>query len=261
MRLKSLLFLGLVLAATGVQIGLGVWQWQRLGEKRAFLAAMEKAAADEPANFERSDPAMWSRVTLTGRYLHERTSYVRTSRPEAKPGDRQAGGFGVLVMTPFITRRCDSKGERCVLVNIYVNRGFLPTPPDGRLPAFDRPEEPVTITGFLRPAEKTGLFQPAGDPARGIWFQRDTEAMALANGLPGARETGIAGYSYDRFIDREAGARETAPPHGIDAVSFLKNVPNNHFSYALTWWGLAATNIAVLVAFLFSRRKRRDEAP
>jgi surfeit locus 1 family protein len=61
---------------------------------------------------------------------------------------------------------------------------------------------------------------------------------------------------YDRFIDRQAGREETAPPFGIEVQDFLKAIPNNHFEYALTWWALAATNVLILGIFLASRRKR-----
>lgn len=260
MSLRRVAFIVFIGAITLFQVALGVWQWGRMGEKRAFIAAIEKAAAGEPITFEKGGVPRWSRVTLTGRYLHDRTSYVRTSRPEAKPGEAQAGSFGVVVMTPFVTRRCDIKGERCALMNIYVNRGFVPTPPDGKIPHFDKPDDPVTIIGFLRPGEKTGLFQPGGDPARGVWFQRDTEAMALANRLPGADNAGAASYLYAEFIDRQAQPGEKLAPFGIEPAAFLKAIPNNHFQYAMTWWALAATNLLVLAFFLGAQKKKDQSA-
>lgn len=249
MSLRQKAFLAFIGLATAVQAGLGIWQWQRLGEKEALIAGIAAAAKAEPRVL--AGAPLWSRVSLTGRYLHQHTAYVRTSRPDK---GRQQGGFGVIVMTPMVTRLCNTEG-RCTLANVYVNRGFVPTPPDGRIPAFDKPDEPVTITGFIRPGEKPGLFGPANDPARKVWFTRDVEAMARAAELPGTEAP--SGSPYDRFVDREAVAGEKAP-FGLEVQSFLTSVPNNHRQYAFTWWGLALTNIIALGFFLFRRRSRHE---
>jgi surfeit locus 1 family protein len=166
-----------------------------------------------------------------------------------------ASGFGVLVMTPFVYRDCAPEGA-CKLATIYVHRGFLPTPPDGRIPVYDRPEETIRLVGFVRPSEKPGLFQPGNDPARKIWFQRSIEEMAVQANLFGAGKPGDAAFT--RFIDREAAPGETAPPIGIDVPEFLKAIPDNHFGYALTWWALAATNVIFLVFFVLARRKPKS---
>lgn len=256
MSLRTKAFLVFILAITLFQAGLGFWQWQRMGEKQAFLAAIEQGAKAAPKPL--SEAKLWDRVTIEGRYLHDKTAYLRTSRPEVKPGERDAlgrvpaSGFGVAVMTPFVTRLCGADGK-CALTTVYVHRGFVPTPPDGRIPAFDRPEEPVTITGFMRPSERPSLFQPGNTPARGIWFHRTIEEMAKVAGLFNAE---AQPSPYDRFIDREAAAGENAPPHGILIADFIRAVPNNHFQYALTWWALALTNMLVMAAYLLSRRKR-----
>lgn len=249
MSFKVKAFLVFILIATAVQAGLGTWQWQRLGEKEALIAGITASAKSEPRSL--SGAPMWSRVTLTGRYLHQHTAYIRTSRPD-KAG--QPGGFGVMVMTPFVTRLCNAEG-RCALSNVHVNRGFVPTPPNGRIPAYEKTEETVTITGFVRPGEKPGWFGPSNDPARKVWFTRDTEAMARAAELPGALSPSES--LFNRFIDREAIAGEKAPL-GLDAGAFVMSVPNNHRQYAFTWWGLALTNIIALGFFLFRRRSRQE---
>ncbi len=258
MSLRTKAFIGFIAAITLFQAGLGVWQWNRRAEKQGFITAIETSAAGAPKSY--AEAQFWNRVELTGRYLHDKTAYVRSSRPEPKPGERNAqgqrlpaGSFGVVVMTPFVTRICRVNGP-CTLTTVYVNRGFVPTPPDGNIPAFERPEEPVTLTGFLRPSEKASLIQPGNTPARGVYFFRTTEEMAKAAGLFGADLPSAS--PYDRFIDRQATPGETAPPYGIEVADFLKAIPNNHFQYALTWWALALTNLIVLGFFLVSRRKR-----
>jgi surfeit locus 1 family protein len=242
MSLKRKLFVVFILGVSLVEFGLGLWQWNRRSEKAAFVAAMEKAASGPAVPF--AGAPLWSKVQITGRYLHQHTAYVTTSR---------ASGFGVLVMTPLVTRICAPDG-RCALSNIYVNRGFLPTAPDGKITAHERSEAPVTLTGFLRPSEAPSLFQPSNDPARKIWFGRDVAAMAKAAQLPGAEAP--SGSPYERFIDREFVTGEAAP-FGIEAQGFLKAIPDNHMTYVLTWWGLMLTNLVVLGVFL--RKKKQDD--
>jgi len=261
MSFKSKAFIGFIGAITLFQASLGVWQWNRRAEKRDFIAAIEKASEGQPKPL--AEAKIWDRVEIIGRYLHDKTTFVRSSRPDPKPGERgadgkplPAGSFGVVVMTPFVTRLCGVDGQ-CKLTTLYVNRGFVPTPPNGRIPPFERPEEPVTLTGFLRPSEKASFLQPGNDPAKGTYFFRTIEEMAKASGLFGAE---AAASPYDRFLDRQAAPGESAPPYGIAVKDFLKAIPNNHFEYALTWWALGATNLIVMGFFLLSRRKR-DSPP
>lgn len=256
MSVKSRLFLGFIGLVTVFQAGLGFWQWQRRSEKAAFIAALSRAI-ESPAEPYRATTPAWRRVTLEGRYLNQHAAYVRTSRPAPKSGARgemPTSGFGVFVMVPFVYRDCAADGA-CRLANVYVNRGFLPTPPDGRLPAHARPDEPVTITGIVRPAEVPGLFQPGNDPARKVWFHRSVAEMAWMAGLPAAQDAKAAEAAFPIFIDREAGPSEAAPPFGLEAKALLATIPDNHLQYALTWWGLALTNVVALGVFLRSRRR------
>lgn len=261
MSLRQKSFLVFILLITVFQAGLGFWQWQRLEEKETFLKRVAAAAKATPKPL--AEAQLWDRVTVTGRFAHDRASYVRTSRPESKPGSPNAlkgSGFGVFVMTPFITRTCDAAGK-CTISNIYVNRGFLPTRSDGKLPAFDRNPEVTTITGLLRPSEAEGLFPPRNEPGRQVWFFRSTDQMARAVGLPGAETPDGARQAYGRFVDLQAQPDEKDPPYGVEPEAFLASIPNNHFQYALTWWGLALTNVVVLAFFLASRRRRGTNPP
>lgn len=264
--IKTWIFIGFIAAITLFQAALGFWQWNRRAEKRDFIAAIDKAAQGAPKKL--AEARLWERVEMTGRYLHDKTAYVRSSRPEPKPGERNAqgkaipaGSFGVVVMTPFVTQVCGSD-QRCTLTTIFVNRGFVPTPPNGKIPPFGRPDEPLTLIGFLRPSEKASFLQPGNDPARGVYFFRTTEEMARAAGLFGANEASPTPYTrfVDRQISTEGGeAGETEPPFGIEVKDFLKAVPNNHYEYALTWWALALTNIIIMGFFLVSRHKPESE--
>lgn len=245
MSLKLKLFVAFILAASLVEGALGIWQWDRRAQKTAFIAAMEQAAKSPAVPF--AGAALWQRVEVSGKFLNQHVAYVRTSQ---KRGSESV--FGVLVMVPLATRICGPDG-RCTLQTVYVNRGFLPTAADGKIPAYERPEEPVTLVGILRPSETASLFQPSNDPAKKVWFNRDTLAMAKVAQLPGSEAA--SGTPYERFVDREA-VKDESPPFGIDAKALVANIPDNHFTYALTWWGLMLTNLVVLGFFLF---RRKDE--
>lgn len=244
MSVRRGIFVAFMLGAAAVLFGLGWWQWQRRTEKAAFIAAMEQASR-APAVPLAGAP-LWQRVTLEGRYLHQHVAYVRTSRLQGSGSE-----FGVKVMVPFVTRICGAEG-RCTLTTLYVDRGFLPTTPDGKIPAYDRPEEALTLVGILRPAEATSMLQPGNDPAKGVWFGRDIAAMAKAKGLAGAE----GASPYDRFVEREASSGES-PPFGLEVKALAASIPDNHLSYALTWWGLMLTDLLVLIFFL--RRRRESE--
>lgn len=271
MRGRSLLFfMAFTLVGTLVLLGLGTWQWQRRTEKREFIAAIEAAAKGPPNSFARAQ--IWDRVTITGRFLPDRIAYVRTSRPAPKPGERDSrgrvpmSGFGVWVMQAFEYRttgcmppKCwpNCPDQPCPTDIMLISRGFLPTPPNGSIPSFETPQGEVTLTGFLRPAEKEGIFPPYNNPAKGVFFFRDAGQIAAFLKLPNAPKASDSLPAFATFIDREALPDETAPPFGVEVKDFLKAIPNNHLEYAITWWSLAATNIAVTGFFLFARRRRK----
>ncbi|MGL5447070.1 MAG: SURF1 family protein [Rhabdaerophilum sp.] len=263
MRGRGLIwFLAFTMIGTIVLVALGTWQWQRRADKRAFIAAIETAAKGAPKPFERAQ--IWDRVTITGRFLPSKIAFVRTSRPAPKPGERDSrgrvpvSGFGVWVVQAFEPRdgARDSTGT---ILPVLVSRGFLPTLPNGEIPSFETRTGEITLTGFLRPAEKAGLFPPQNQPDKGRYFFRDSEQMALAMQLPGAIHAEAVSYLYAQFLDREAEPGESTPPFGVEVKDFLRAIPNNHLEYAITWWSLAATNLAVTGVFLTSRRRRRDE--
>ena len=257
-------FIAFMLAAVAVLLALGTWQWNRRAEKQAFIASIAAAANAAPKTLAHAK--LWDRVTITGRFLPDKVAYIRTSRPAPKPGERDSrgrvpvSGFGVVVMQAFEYRDAP-KDEHGKTYSVLVSRGFLPTPPHGAVPAFETPQGEVTLTGFLRPAEKEALFPPHNDPAKGVFFFRDTGQIAQYLGLAGMLDMSDSAHAASpSFIDREASPDEIAPPFGVEVKDFLKAIPNNHLEYALTWWGLALTNIAVMVSVLVARRRKERSA-
>lgn len=265
MRGRSLaLFIGFTLIGTAVLLALGGWQWQRRTEKRAFIARIAEAAAQVPKPLH--EARIWDRVTVSGRFDPRRSVFIRTSRPAPKPGERDSrgqvpvSGFGVMVISLFHAEFCDT--DACSPREILINRGFLPTPPSGEIPALSVPSGRVTLTGFLRPSEREGLFPPHNDPSKGVYFFRTTEQIARSFSVGRMLPDGKLAHPALMFmasVDVQAEVHENASPYGIDAADMLRSIPNNHLEYAITWWSLAATNVVVAVFFLASKRRRRDE--
>ena len=102
----------------------------------------------------------------------------------------------------------------------------------------------VTFTGLLRHADEQTMFVPDNDPGRNIWYWRDIDAMAATLGADAPRV-----HKY--VVDAEA---EPAPPGGWPKGGVTRlELPNRHLEYALTWYGLAGTLVAVFIAFVVTR--------
>jgi surfeit locus 1 family protein len=94
----------------------------------------------------------------------------------------------------------------------------------------------------MRPPESRNLFTPPDEPDNNLWFTRDPAALAAH-----WRLADVAPFS----VDADATPNLGGWPKGGATVM---NIPNNHLSYALTWFGLAATLAAVAVAFIWRRQ-------
>ena len=240
MRAKiRLLLIGLLgLTCAGGFGALGVWQLKRMSWKQALIERIETrtraAAVPAPA------PAAWGgvsgdeyrRVTLSGRFLHEREALVQAVT-------ERGGGF--WVMTPLVT----DAG-----FTVLVNRGFVP--PERRDPASraaGSPDGPVAVSGLLRLPEPGGGFLRSNDPAAGRWYSRDVAAIAAA-----AKLGPVAPYFVDADETPNPGG---APVGGLTVLRFS----DNHLVYALTWFALALM-AAAAAAFVApagpGRRKRSD---
>ena len=216
-----------------VLIGLGTWQMQRLHWKEGLLAQIAErtvaapvSLADAMARIEAGDDVEYLRVRAEGTYdhAHERTLF--------QTHDGQPGWH---VYTPLIT------ADGLVLM---VNRGFVSL--DAKDPAA-RPESlvsgPVTVTGLVRKPGTKGLFSPDNNPAKNEWYWHDLAAMTA----------GLGHDVYPFLLDAEAGGDPGDVP--IDGTTIV-NLPNKHFGYALTWYGLAGTLVLVYVPFVLSRLKK-----
>lgn len=241
---RSLIWPGVfALAALAILLSLGVWQLQRLAWKEGLLARLESRMAAAPVALppQADWPALvrgdfeYRRVRATGTLLHDREVYI--FRAGGGQGTRGRGP-GYHVLTPLRL-----EGGAFVL----VNRGFVPE----RLkdPATRKDTAPpgtVTVTGLLRAPEGRNAFTPPDKPQQRIWYTRDPEAMGAQLGL-----RRVAPFVIDQDLRTDLAADQW-PKGGAARI----NIPNNHLSYALTWFGLALTLLGVFGAFAWRRMQR-----
>lgn len=223
--------------------GLGVWQLQRLEWKEALMARIA-ARRDAPPT-PLPPPAEWAglepddydyrRVTLRGVFDHGKESYLFRASATGSAGD----GPGYEVVTPL---RLDGGGV------VFVNRGFVPAEKkDPATRAAGRIAGETTLYGLMRRPEARNWFTPADEPEKNLWFTRDPAALSAHWGL-----SGVAPFS----IDADAAENPGGWPKG--GATVLK-IPNNHLSYALTWFALAATLAAMTAVFIVRREGARHD--
>jgi surfeit locus 1 family protein len=171
----------------------------------------------------------YRRVTLHGVFDHARESYLFRASATGAAG----GGPGYEVLTPL---RVDGGGV------VFVNRGFVPaekqdpaTRPEGQLTGE------VAVTGLMRGPESRNLFTPPDEAEKNLWFSRDPAALAAHWG-----EKDAAPFS----VDADATPNPGGWPKGGATVM---TIPNNHLSYALTWFALAATLAGVASVYVWRR--------
>ena len=233
-------FVVLILALVAVCIGLGTWQVLRLQEKEAQLARIAERSELPPqplppvSEWVGFDANAWDyrRTILVGTFDHAQTILVFTSLSEARGKE---SGPGYWVMAPLVLR---DGGV------VWVNRGFVPESlsavfADGGAP----PSGMVTVTGLIRHPEKENAFTPGTERADRIEWIRNPDRFsaisdpALAPVLPA-------------YVDADVNPGGGLPQGGETKF----DLPNRHFEYALTWYGLAAVALFMLGAWLFGRR-------
>jgi surfeit locus 1 family protein len=221
----------LVASALGITAltALGLWQLDRREWKEALLADLELALSPSADALDLASAELlletrdYIRVQLKGRFDHSQERYLFAVL------EREAGWH---VITPFITT-----DRRLVL----VNRGFAP---DRLKDPRTRPESTlngdIELSGLLRPKPRAGMFTPANQPARNIWYWADLDALKASFELPYSLQP-VEGIVLALGPGRAPWPQPVPPDPSA--------IPNNHLQYALTWFALAAA-LAVMTFLL-----------
>jgi surfeit locus 1 family protein len=229
-----------------ILIGLGVWQLERKAWKENLIATVNARISEPPqalpsaASWPQLTPAVheYARVAFTAEFLEGQEAFAYTAGSSLRP-DVEGQGFWV-----FAPARLASGSV------ILINRGFVPkgrknVSTRAQNTQFGTPQGSVEIVGYMRWPEHRGMFTPADDVKDNVWYVRDPNAMAAAH------RWDVAAPFY---IDQES----PAPAGGLPKPGKIEvKLPNNHWQYALTWFGLALALAGVYGVWLAGRLRRR----
>ena len=213
------LFIGAGGAA--ILISLGVWQVQRLDWKLGVIADIDARIAAAPIPLpDVLDPENDAYLPVEVRGVVE-PEYLRVLVSQKEIG----AGYRIISVM-------DMGGRR-----VLLDRGFMLVDQDD-VPVHEGSE---TVRGNLQWPQETDGFTPEPDIAKNIWFARDVAAMAAALD------------TEETFVVAKQTSFDDGPisPLPVDTTA----IPNDHLSYAITWFSLAAIWLAMTLAFTLRARR------
>ena len=226
----------LVLLGTVLCIRLGIWQLDRLDQRRAFNSQVETMRVMAPLDlnsesFASIDKMEWRPVTVSGEYDFENQIAIRNQYNGSQ--------YGYHLLTPLLF------GGTAVI----IDRGWIPadgndTPDDWR--KYDEMGT-VTIRGQIRLGQAKPAFGGVADalPADGsplwVWNNADIEKIKQQMPYP----------VLDVYIQPDMNANDDVPPIPYQPEVELTEGP--HFGYALQWFTFATI---LFVGYPFYLRKQ-----
>ena len=207
---------------------LGFWQLRRLAWKEGLLAEIARAEHDPPVPLTSQSPPRFARVTATG-----------TLRPGfALYGDNVRDIGPAPVMGAQLLQILDRRGQPPLLVDL----GWIPA--DAHTPVKPL-SGPASITGFARPADHPGYLSAPDDAEARRFYTLDPAAIGPSLGAPNPAPFTLI-------------AMGPPPAEGPIPADALPSLPNNHLSYAFTWFGLAGALVVVFVSWARGAGARKD---
>lgn len=208
-------------------LGLGTWQVQRLQWKTELLATIEARSQEEPidvSEIKDINQVDYRPAQASGLFQYDREFYLHAISLEGE------GGYHVL--TPLQLEN----GKY-----LLVDRGWVPF--DKKLPATRLDGQligSVLVKGILR-IPRSYWMQPANSSSKNDWYSIDLTAMAKMADIP----------EFMPFV-LDADSTKNAGGYPLGGQT-RKVLPNNHLSYAITWYGLA---LALLVIYGISSYRK-----
>ncbi|WP_022707717.1 SURF1 family protein [Paracoccus zeaxanthinifaciens] len=212
--------IGIVGCAILVQLGL--WQLDRRDWKEAMLDEIRQGIDAEPVPLPADiDPSMkYLPVTVAGTTSGAEIDVLSHTKEQ---------GAGYQIVSRFITD--DGRA-------ILLDRGFVPQ--DDR--HLDRGPTRLQVTGNLHWPQDASGSTPAPNLDENIWFARDVDAMAAQLNT----EPVLVVASFVQ------GDNQGAEPIPVA----IEGIPNNHLSYAMQWFMIAATWAVMTLALIWRIRQR-----
>lgn len=207
--------------------GLGTWQMTRLQWKNNLIKEMARTESLPPvpvAGLLAKGHADWRSVELPSCRIDPARIIPMHSTMGA------VAGYRLLTACPIAPGQPD----------ILVDLGFSETADS--VPA----NTAILPVGRLRPVDKPSAFAPVNDPARNDWYSRSSQEMGKALKTP---------LRSDYFLVLDVKASRLEAP-GVRQAPMTAPLANRHIEYALTWYGLAVTLLAMVAAFAVQRTRR-----
>lgn len=226
----------LVLLGTALCVRLGIWQLDRLDQRRAFNSQVETMRAMSVLDLNNADVESvegmeWRSAVVSGEYDFANQIALRNRYN----GDQ----YGYNIMTPLLFNG----------TAVLVDRGWIPAdgnsaPDDWR--KYDEPGE-VTVKGQIRLGQGKPAYGGVPDalPADGsplwVWNNADVEKIALQMPYP----------VLNVYLQPDVDEGDNTPPIPFQPELELTEGP--HFGYALQWFTFATI---LFVGYPFYLRKQ-----
>jgi surfeit locus 1 family protein len=202
---------------------------QRLKWKEGILNQIHTAEISPPIALP-AHPNRFEKVSIAGHWIAGKAVLYSDEVHDSPAGPIEGGE---LIM-PFQ----ENSGPV-----ILVDLGWVPEkkPVPAALPGG-----PVSIAGYIHQSDTAGLFAGADDPAAGQYYTLNTARIGADLGFP----------SVAPFALVEMGPMPAPGSPFPQPAQNLPRPPNNHYEYALTWFGFA---IVLVFEFIFFARKRLQD--
>lgn len=219
---KWLILTLLVLAGTAMCIRLGIWQLDRLEQRRTFNAHFESMRAQSALDLNLDQPAEvvgmeWRAVQVTGEYDFEHQVALRNQY--------YGNEYGYHLLTPI---RFDGNA-------VLVDRGWIPAEGNSTPADWHKYDETGTlsVSGQIRLGGAKQSILGVDDP-----LPADGESLEVWNNADLTRIAEQMPYPIlPVYIQPEADPNDTTPPIPYQPEVELTEGP--HFGYALQWFTFA----------------------
>ena len=260
MPLRSILALLFALAAAAVCVRLGLWQLDRLEERRVHNATVLSRVDLEPVPIAElgSDTTgiRYRRVRLSGEYDFEHEL--------ALTGRSRDGSPGVHLITPMRV----PGSNRAVL----VNRGWVYSPDAARVDFSawrTSPEAEGVAYVELFGQSRGGAATPASNPRAVRWIDSAAVAGVIPYPvapfyvvlLPDTAESRASGGGREALPGREVGGNVGGEPASPGDAPGRLTIPDlgegPHLGYAIQWFLFASVAVIGVTILLVSEHKAR----
>lgn len=221
----------LVFLGTAVCIRLGIWQLDRLEQRREFNAQVVSMQAAPMLDLNAGTPddissMEWRAVTVTGEYDFENQVALRNRYHETR--------YGYHLVTPLLFNG----------TAVLVDRGWVPADADWR--DFDIPGA-VTLTGQIRLGQGKPVIGGVADA-----LPEDGSPLKVWNNLDVGRMAAQFPYPIlEVYIQPGVGDGDVTPP--IAYQPEIELTEGSHFGYAFQWFTFATI---LFVGYPFYLRKQ-----